>query len=163
VAPRWQRPEHDARVAALGTPDSGVRVISYNVLANAYRHTWDAGIHTHCKPEHTRAERRIPMAIDEVLSYAPSIIALQEVDPRWFERLWLPRLRAAGYDAALVLKSGAAQEGEAVAWRKKIWSRVESRDIALSIGRADAAAREVTPPPAIAEFLAAHPARRAGR
>jgi len=157
VAPRWQRPEHDARVAALGTPDSGVRVISYNVLANAYRHTWDAGIHTHCKPEHTRAERRIPMAIDEVLSYAPSIIALQEVDPRWFERLWLPRLRAAGYDAALVLKSGAAQEGEAVAWRKKIWSRVESRDIALSIGRADAAAREVTPPPAIAEFLAAHP------
>ena len=29
------------------------------------------------------------------------------------ERLWLPRLRAEGYDAALVLKSGAAQEGEA--------------------------------------------------
>lgn len=87
VAPEWQRPEHDARVAALGATDSGVRVVSYNVLADAYRHTWDAGIHIHCKPEHTRAERRIPMAIDEVLSYAPSIIALQEVDPRWWERL----------------------------------------------------------------------------
>ena len=66
------------------------------------------------------------MAIDEVLSYAPSIIALQEVDPRWWERLWLPRLRAEGYDAALVLKSGAAQEGEAIAWRRDAWTLTAS-------------------------------------
>ena len=90
------------------------------------------------------------MAIDEVLSYAPSIIALQEIDPRWWERLWLPRLRAEGYDAALVLKSGAAQEGEAIAWRKDAWTPVESREIALSIDRTDAAEREIAPPPAIA-------------
>ena len=156
VASRWRRPEHDARVAAIGEP-AGIRVVTYNVLADAYRHTWDAGIHTHCESRYTAAERRIPMAIDEVLSYAPSIVALQEIDPRWWERLWLPRLRAEGYDAALVLKSGAAQEGEAIAWRKNAWTRVESREIALSIGRADAASRELTPPQAVAEFLAAHP------
>ena len=156
VAPRWRRPEHDARVAAIGEP-ARIRVVTYNVLADAYRHTWDAGIHTHCEPRYTTAERRIPMAIDEVLSFAPSIIALQEIDPRWWERLWLPRLRAAGYDAALVLKSGAAQEGEAIAWRRDAWTPVESREIALSIGRADAAEREHAPPPAIAEFMAAHP------
>ena len=86
VAPRWRRPEHDARVAAIGEP-GGIRVVTYNVLADAYRHTWDAGIHTHCKPQYTAAERRIPMAIDEVLSFAPSIVALQEIDPRWWERL----------------------------------------------------------------------------
>jgi hypothetical protein len=86
VAPRWPRPEHDARVAAIGEP-AGIRVVTYNVLADAYRHTWDAGIHTHCEPRYTTAERRIPMAIDEVLSFAPSIVALQEVDPRWWERL----------------------------------------------------------------------------
>ena len=67
VAPRWPRPEHDARVAAIGAP-TGIRVVTYNVLADAYRHTWDAGIHTHCEPRYTTAERRIPMAIDEVLS-----------------------------------------------------------------------------------------------
>ena len=72
-------------------------------------------------------------------------------------RRWLPRLRAEGYDAALVLKSGAAQEGEAIAWRRDAWTPVESREIALSIGRADVTEREVTPPPAIAAFLAAHP------
>ncbi len=156
VASRWRRPEHDARVAAIGAP-TGIRVVTYNVLADAYRHTWDAGIHTHCEPRYTKAGRRIPMAIDEVLSYAPSIIALQEIDPRWWERLWLPRLRAEGYDAALVLKSGAAQEGEAIAWRRDAWTPVESREIALSIGRADAAEREIAPPQAIAAFLAAHP------
>ena len=86
VAPRWQRTEHDARVAAIGEP-AGIRVVTYNVLADAYRHTWDAGIHTHCEPRYTTAERRIPMAIDEVLSFAPSIVALQEIDPRWWERL----------------------------------------------------------------------------
>ena len=86
VAPRWRRPEHDARVAAIGAP-AGIRVVTYNVLADAYRHTWDAGIHTHCEPRYTTAERRIPMAIDEVLSFAPSIVALQEIDPRWWERL----------------------------------------------------------------------------
>ena len=56
-----------------------------------------------------------------------------------------------------MLKSGAAQEGEAIAWRKDAWTPVDSREIALSIGRADAAEREIAPPPAVAAFLAAHP------
>ena len=158
VAPRVERPEHEARVSALGPRgDETTRVLTYNVLADAFRHTWDAGIHTHCPPELTRAERRLPLAVDEVFDYEPSLIALQEVDARWWERLWRPRLRTAGYDGLICLKSGSSMEGVAVAWRCEDWTLLEEKRVALSAGRADAACPEAAPTPAMAAFLEARP------
>lgn len=111
------RPEHAARLAALGPPRPGeVRVLTYNVLADAFRHTWDAGIHTHCAAPLTVAGRRAPIAVAEVLSYGPSIACLQEVDDKWWTRVWEPRLARAGYGGELSLKSGTSAEGVATAW-----------------------------------------------
>ncbi|KAH8045063.1 hypothetical protein JL721_12715 [Aureococcus anophagefferens] len=151
VAARVPRPEHDRRVRQLGPkPKECVRVLTYNVLADAYRHTWDAGIHTHCPPEKTLAEYRVPLAVDEVLDFAPDVVALQEVDAKWFERLWRPRT-ADTYDGFLTVKSGKSFEGSALLWKTADWREVDRREVALSRGRDDAAYPEA---PRLAEALA---------
>ncbi|KAH8068773.1 hypothetical protein JL721_6340 [Aureococcus anophagefferens] len=151
VAWRWRVGDDVASEAAVYVPTDAhlgpkpkecVRVLTYNVLADAYRHTWDAGIHlcihTHCPPEKTLAEYRVPLAVDEVLDFAPDVVALQEVDAKWFERLWRPRT-ADTYDGFLTVKSGKSFEGSALLWKTADWREVDRREVALSRGRDDAA------------------------
>ena len=157
VAARVPRPEHDRRVRQLGPkPTECVRVLTYNVLADAYRHTWDAGIHTHCPPEKTSAEYRVPLAVDEVLDFAPDVVALQEVDAKWFERLWRPRT-AGVYDGFLTVKSGKSFEGSALLWKTADWREVDRREVALSRGRDDAAYPEAVLAAPVERLVASKP------
>ena len=162
VADRVLRPDAEARLASMGPPSpDSVRVMSYNVLADAYRHTWDESIHQYLPRAKTEAQWRLPLAVQEVLELAPDMAALQEVDERWWERLWLPALQAVGYDGTLSLKSGGSREGCATVWRRDAWQRVATVDddaIALSLGRMEGRELpELTPSPQITALLEACP------
>ena len=57
------------------------RVLSYNVLADCYSRHWDdrGSLHEYCPPRLTRAERRMPRLLEEVLAFRADVVLLQEV------------------------------------------------------------------------------------
>ena len=86
------RPVLEARLKTLeesaGTLRSSdrLRVMSYNMLADAYRRTWDepGGPHSYCDRSLTVGATRIPRLLSEILSASPDIACLQEVDVNWY-------------------------------------------------------------------------------
>eukprot|EP00913_Durusdinium_trenchii_P002390 g2206.t2 len=67
---------------------SNFRVLSYNMLADAYRHCWDY-IFPYCDPETLLPERRLQLCRQEVCTFNADIMALQEdQDGEW----WPPPL-----------------------------------------------------------------------
>ena len=149
------RPSFAARLASLesdGAARAGcTRVLSYNLLADAYRHHWDdpGGVHSFCDPALTAAANRLPALLDELLMVDADVLCLQEVDAVFWETFWRPQLELAGYAGAYTRKVGEqSQEGCAVVVRRSRFDIVEARSVTL---------RLEPPPPPLAPLLAAHP------
>lgn len=129
-----------ARAAAMikTEPASGdaarrsVRVMTYNVLADAYSHTWGA-LYPYLSPEAADPERRLPMAMEDVRLAAPDVVALQEVDRKWYDTFWLPQMEAAGYSpvGALAEKTGLTREGCAMFCRADRWAVAQTEIVGL--------------------------------
>ena len=149
------RPSFAARLASLqsdGAARAGcTRVLSYNLLADAYRHHWDdpGGVHSFCDPALTAAANRLPALLDELLTVDADVLCLQEVDAVFWETFWRPQLELAGYAGAYARKVGEqSQEGCAVVVRRSRFDIVEARSVTLRLD---------PPPPPLAPLLAAHP------
>eukprot|EP00547_Thalassionema_nitzschioides_P001745 CAMPEP_0194216212 /NCGR_PEP_ID=MMETSP0156-20130528/18538_1 /TAXON_ID=33649 /ORGANISM="Thalassionema nitzschioides, Strain L26-B" /LENGTH=530 /DNA_ID=CAMNT_0038944927 /DNA_START=389 /DNA_END=1981 /DNA_ORIENTATION=- len=92
-----------------------VRVMTYNLLADQYA--------KQIAPDHYASDiversRRMPLLIHEILSYQADIICLQEVDASIYEALYLPILKAKGYEGFFAVKVGS-KEGLATFWSAK--------------------------------------------
>ena len=96
---------------------SGLRVLSLNLLADAYRRTWDDSVHLYRSADLTSMDRRAPVLLSDVLGFDPDVACLQEVDAAWFEKWWVPQLRDAGYEGNFAAKQGNAKEGVALFWK----------------------------------------------
>ncbi|KAH8097730.1 hypothetical protein JL720_638 [Aureococcus anophagefferens] len=116
----------------------------------------EAAVYVPTDAHKTLAEYRVPLAVDEVLDFAPDVVALQEVDAKWFERLWRPRT-ADTYDGFLTVKSGKSFEGSALLWKTADWREVDRREVALSRGRDDAAYPEAVLAAPVARLVDAKP------
>ena len=86
-------------VACERGPWAGFRLLTYNLMAETYQRHWDepGSVHSYCSPALTRAAHRMPRLLDEVFRMQADVICLQEVDRSWFEALWKPHMKAAGY------------------------------------------------------------------
>ena len=86
VAPAPPRPAARARAAALvssstPTPSSStsspahrrLRVMTYNVLADAYSHTWGA-LYPYLSTEAADPERRLPLAMEDIRLTSPDVV-----------------------------------------------------------------------------------------
>jgi len=100
---------------------SGIRIVSYNVLADAYSHTWDT-MYSYCDAQHLDPWYRASLLIREVKDYNSDIIALQEVDSLTFDRFWRPQLED-DYQGFFTEKAGATREGCATFWRTSKFHR----------------------------------------
>lgn len=69
-------------------PPPGLRVVTYNMLANAYASTSFAKqeLFAACPADALAVERRWPMLVAELLEYHPDVLALQEVDTGLYEQ-----------------------------------------------------------------------------
>ena len=105
----------DAQTTSVGP--NGLRVLSLNLLADAYRRTWDDSVHMYRSAELTSMDRRAPVLLSDVLGFGPDVACLQEVDASWYEKWWVPQMRGAGYEGTYAGKQGNAKEGVALFWR----------------------------------------------
>jgi len=133
------RAEELERSDALGrlrvdasTSRSDLRVMTYNVLADAYSHTWSTMFPYFAK-ELGRAEIRLRQALEDVLVADADVVALQEVDRKWFELLFEPVLTSRGYAATSWCgKSGQTQEGCAMFIKRATFRVEEERCVRLT-------------------------------
>ena len=148
------------RVHALSAHRHGAketfRVLSYNLLAEAYSRHWDesSSVHSYCEARLTRAAHRMPRLLAEVLDFDADLICLQEVDRAWYDSLWLPSLEARGFVGAFALKRGAgSSEGCATFVRATAFEVLEVHSAPLDVA---------TPPPQLRDLLEAQSATREG-
>lgn len=134
VAAAPARPAARERLASLGEPRvDGVRVMTYNVLADAYSHTWSQ-LYPYLSPANADAEGRLPKAMEDVRLARPDVVCLQEVDAKWYDAFWVPQMRAAGYAPAGTLseKTGLTREGVATFARADRWRVATSAVVSLT-------------------------------
>lgn len=138
-----------SRVAGLGPAPTGeaFRVMSYNVLADAYRHTWP-GLFPYLDSKVAWPDRRLQLALQDVIDADADIVCMQECDSSWYERLYEPVLGRLGYNGVHTVKTGKTAEGCALFVRDR-FRVARSRDVDLT-----ALAIE---DPELAPFLGAHP------
>lgn len=111
---------------------SATRIMTYNVLADAYAHTW-ASLYPYLSAAAADPRVRLPLAMQDILLASPEIVALQEVDRKWYGAFWVPQMRAAGYAPAgpLAEKTGLTREGCCVFVKAAAWRVVDAAVVSL--------------------------------
>ena len=136
VEPAPSRPAATARAAALAPRAAGAaRVLTYNALADAFAHTWGA-LYPYLNPSDASPERRLPLALADVLAADADVACLQEVDARLFDRFWAPQMAAAGYIGVHTPKAGPSAEGPALFVRASAYRIAAARDVDLRMALA---------------------------
>ena len=132
-APDVDRADALERLRVGETSERGdLRVMTYNVLADAYSHTWKT-MFPYFREDLAKAERRLQLVLQDILASDCDIVALQEVDKKWHELLFEPVLASRGYVSTTWCgKSGQTMEGSAMFFRDSIFSVLEERVVKLN-------------------------------
>lgn len=132
-APDVERADALERLRTGETSERGdLRVMTYNVLADAYSHTWQT-MFPYLSKDLAKAERRLQLVLQDILSSDCDIVALQEVDKKWHELLFEPVLASHGYVSTTWCgKSGQTMEGSTMFFRDSIFSILEERVVKLN-------------------------------
>eukprot|EP00929_Paragymnodinium_shiwhaense_P065707 TRINITY_DN32916_c0_g1_i2.p1 TRINITY_DN32916_c0_g1~~TRINITY_DN32916_c0_g1_i2.p1 ORF type:complete len:811 (-),score=162.90 TRINITY_DN32916_c0_g1_i2:11-2443(-) len=143
--------------AAVGAPGSSFRVISYNVLADAYRHCWDEIFHHYCEQSYTASDYRLQVARKEIASYKGDIICMQEVDAKFFKDYWEPHFECLGYRGKHTVKVSGSEEGCALFVREAAFEVVQLHEMHLAKAPEALAERGSSIAAEIKAFLASMP------
>ncbi|CAK8988501.1 2' [Durusdinium trenchii] len=103
------RPLVEARLLGPKQCASDLRVMTYNLLADAYKHHFDK-MYSYCPGEFLDLNYRASLQLQEVLAQDPDVLCLQEVDSKMFWEFWKPQLSDT-HVGFLTLKKGGAAEG----------------------------------------------------
>jgi len=122
------------RTDATGGKKSVVRVMTYNALADAYSRAWFE-LFPYLSKESADPQTRLLLAMEDVRLASPDIVALQEIDRKWYGEFWVPQMRAAGYVAcgSLAEKTGSTREGCATFAKKDSWRVVDATAVSLKV------------------------------
>ena len=121
--------ERLAPASASSSAATTYRIMTYNVLADAYSHTWSTMFPYFAK-DLSKAERRLQLVCEDILFADADVVALQEVDKKWYELLFEPLLTSRGYIATeWAGKSGKTAEGCAVFFRASTFPAIVSERV----------------------------------
>ena len=123
---RKTAPERHALTAArLQAP--GLRVVTYNILADQYASTEHAKSHlfSYCDPEALGGAYRLQLVAEELAGYRADVVGLQECDEKAFPVLAEHLGAEAGLEGAFAPKAGSVREGCATLWSRERFEAVE--------------------------------------
>ena len=92
-----------------------VRIMSYNLLADAYAHDHATHLYSAVKRPILDWRFRAPRIVEEVCHWEPDVVCMQEVDH--YDDLEAP-LRRHGYDGIYIQRTGGRPDGLAMFWRR---------------------------------------------
>ncbi|KAK3272998.1 hypothetical protein CYMTET_18737 [Cymbomonas tetramitiformis] len=125
-------------VAGTGIGIGGFRTVTYNILADAYCHTWDT-LYPYLKAHFKDPSYRMQLALKDIQMLAPDIVALQECDTAWYERFFEPHMRHNGYEGSFMSKTGKTREGCALFVRSSCFQVVASEGVNIQLLAQEAA------------------------
>ncbi|KAK7899434.1 hypothetical protein WMY93_020287 [Mugilogobius chulae] len=110
-----------------------LRVVSYNILADAYAQTELSKmvLYPYCAPYALELDYRINLIRKELSGYNADLICLQEVDKGVFEDSLTPAMDAFGFDGVFRMKE-KQHEGLATFYRRSRFRFLSSHDVVLS-------------------------------
>ncbi|KAJ1493942.1 Endonuclease/exonuclease/phosphatase [Baffinella frigidus] len=119
---RW---DHAAatRPGGAGSKPGGIRVLSYNILADNYASTPFAreSLYHYCPDEFLSVDFRKQLAVQEIIAYRPDVACLQEVTEDVFLTWLQPVLDAQGFEGRYTQKTGNSAIGCATFVRRSRW------------------------------------------
>jgi 2',5'-phosphodiesterase len=122
------RSEALRRLEPSAETSADYRIMTYNVLADAYAHTWGT-MFPYFDTALAKVERRLQLVLEDILRSKADVVALQEVDKRYHETLFVPVLTANGYIATdWVGKSGQTLEGCAMFFALSKFESIEREE-----------------------------------
>ncbi|XP_074643116.1 2',5'-phosphodiesterase 12-like [Tubulanus polymorphus] len=110
--------------------DKGVRIVSYNLLADLYADSDFSRnmLFPHCPPEYLQIDYRLNLFIKELQGYNADVLCLQEVDRKVFKYNLCPAFHSfTGYFKG----KGEIAEGTAIFFRKSKFKLLGCHDIML--------------------------------
>jgi 2',5'-phosphodiesterase len=109
------------------SPTPGIRVMSYNILADHYcqRSVKEGQFHYLKHIQHVHLDYRRQLLLQELLSTNADIVLLQECTGRLFASFLVPCLAAVGYKGRLDLKT-TKQDGCAVFYKTKLFHALKA-------------------------------------
>jgi len=111
---------------------SDLVVMTYNVLADAYSHTWGT-MFPYFDAALAVPERRLQLVGEDIRCADPDIVTLQEVDKKWYEVYFEPLLSSLGYVATSWCgKSGQTNEGCTMFFKESKIRKLEENNIKLT-------------------------------
>ena len=125
-----------ASSSEAATSSGGFRILSYNLMADAYERHWNGpgSVHSYCASDLTKASLRMPRLLEEVLAYDADIVCLQECDKQWFHQMWEPCLEGAGYTGHFAVKrSQGSSEGVATFVRQEKFEILDVKSVPLDL------------------------------
>ncbi|XP_071149413.1 2',5'-phosphodiesterase 12-like [Mytilus edulis] len=113
--------------------DDGIRVVSYNILADIYADSDFSRneLFPYCPPYALAIDYRKQLFIKEITGYNSDLICLQEVDRKVFINDLLPAFESLGYSGVLQEKGGTTPEGEATFYRNAKFRQVQDCSIEI--------------------------------
>jgi len=115
----WWRVEEDDE-----DRKSGLRIVSYNVLAQKKAKTTQF---PYCRKSDLNWAERSAKLLKEVLEDNPDVVCLQEVDR--FSEFWRPKMGQAGFDAVFKLRPRNHCHGVAVFFKRETFQLFKSEEI----------------------------------
>lgn len=126
----------------LNPADGELRILSYNVLADAYRSAWNV-LFPYMREEHKEPDYRLQLAFDDIRALGVDIAGLQEVDSAFYEKFWKPQAALAGLESIFTSKTGGAAEGCALLVRNETLEVLECESINLAEAVSNSTSEEV--------------------
>jgi len=127
-----ERTEALERLKPQAGCSSDLVVMTYNVLADAYSHTWGT-MFPYFDAALAAPERRLQLVGEDIWRADPDIVALQEVDKKWYEIYFEPLLSSLGYVATSWCgKSGQTNEGCTMFFKESKFRKLEEKNIKLT-------------------------------
>ncbi|XP_072350286.1 protein angel homolog 1-like isoform X2 [Scyliorhinus torazame] len=103
-------------------------IMSYNILSQDLLET-NADLYSHCQPEFLQWEFRFQNILQDLETWDPDILCLQEVQENHYHQQFRPALQLQGYECVYKRRTGVKTDGCAVCYKRERFSLVSAHPV----------------------------------